>query len=187
VILRCVCKTVQEEVDEEKEQAVQRAAAGRLRGRCHLLACPWMVEGERRNAQGHQENDSVFVRGVSFPEYRQVEEHDGEQFAGFREDKCQIVDVRQAGVAKGRRQRRGNADQKQGVEYATGREYRGDLLALWSREVEVYEARDGRERGLNGVQDDREGEALRWGLWLFRCRRTDWVGCRRDGLLKHCP
>lgn len=116
-----------------------------------------------------------------------MEEHDGEEFAGLREDEGQVVDVCQTGVAKGRRQRRGDADQEQGEEDPTGRENRGDFLAPWSREKKVYEACDCGEGGLDGIQDDREGEALRRGLWLFCCRGTDGVGCRRDGFLKHCP
>lgn len=45
-----------------------------------------MVEGEDCDAKGHGEDDAVFVKRVSFSEDCKVQEHDGEELAGFGED-----------------------------------------------------------------------------------------------------
>lgn len=46
-----------------------------------------MMQSKRCHAQGDQEDNTVFVQGVPFSENGEMEEHDGQQFAGFGEDK----------------------------------------------------------------------------------------------------
>lgn len=61
-----------------------------------------MVQCESRYAQGDQQDNTVLVQRISLPEDGQVKEHDRKEFAGLREDKRQVVDMRQTSVAKWR-------------------------------------------------------------------------------------
>lgn len=60
-----------------------------------------MVECEDCDACGDEEDDEVFVEGVAFAENGEVQEHDGEQLAGFGEDEGDVVYMRQTRVAEG--------------------------------------------------------------------------------------
>lgn len=50
-----------------------------------------------------------------------MKKHDWKEFAGLRQNEGQVVDMRQAGVAEGRGQRRCNADEEQREEYLARR------------------------------------------------------------------
>lgn len=60
------------------------------------------MEGEDGDAGCHEENDKVFVEGVAFAEYSQVEEHYWEELAGFGEDVGYVVYMGEGSVAEGR-------------------------------------------------------------------------------------
>lgn len=51
------------------------------------------MECEDSDTGSDAEDDEVFVERVAFSEYGDVEEHDGEKFTGFCEDKGYVVDV----------------------------------------------------------------------------------------------
>jgi len=59
------------------------------------------VQGEDCDAGGDSEDDEVFVEGEGAAEEGYVEEHYGEQLAGFGENEGYIVDVGEGGVAEG--------------------------------------------------------------------------------------
>ena len=40
-----------------------------------------MVDCENGHTRSHERHDKVFVEGVGFPEYGEVEEHDGKELA----------------------------------------------------------------------------------------------------------
>lgn len=135
MVLRRVGEAVQQEVDEQQEQPVQGAPTvdrgGPLLGRARV------VESEGRDAQGDQQDDSVFVQRVALPEEGDVEEHHRQQFTGLGQYEGQIVDVAETGVAERRRQRRGDADDDQREQDLPVGEDRGHLLALGRREVQI--------------------------------------------------
>lgn len=81
-----------------------------------------MVEGENGDAGSYEQNDEVFVEGVAFTEYGQVEEHYGEELAGFGEDVSYIVYVGERSVAEGGSEGGGNGDEEEGEEDAGGGE-----------------------------------------------------------------
>lgn len=113
-----------------------------------------MVERERRDSQRNQKHNSVFIQRVALPENSQMKKHDRKEFAGLCQNEGQVVDMRQAGVAKGRGQRRCNADEEQREEYLARRKDWGHFLACWSGEEEVEETGEGSEGRLDGVQDN---------------------------------
>ena len=51
------------------------------------------MKSEYRDAEGDQEDNEVFVERVGAAEESDVEEHDGEELAGFGQDEGQVVDV----------------------------------------------------------------------------------------------
>lgn len=59
-----------------------------------------MVEGEDGDAGRNGQDDEVLGQRVAAAEEGDVEEHDGEELAGFGEDKGQVIDVREGGVAE---------------------------------------------------------------------------------------
>lgn len=75
-----------------------------------------MVEGEDCDSCGYESDDEIFVEGVGFAEDGQVEEHDGEELAGFGEDEGDVVDVSKGGVAEGRGEGGGDGDEQEGRE-----------------------------------------------------------------------
>lgn len=52
-----------------------------------------MIDGENSYAHSHEGHDKVFVEGVGFPEYGEVEKHDRKKLARFGKDECYIIDV----------------------------------------------------------------------------------------------
>lgn len=60
-----------------------------------------MVDCEYCDSGGDEGHDEIFVQGIGFSKDGQVEEHDGEEFAGFGEDEGYVVDVGEGGVAEG--------------------------------------------------------------------------------------
>ena len=63
-----------------------------------------MVNSENGHACSHQGHDKIFVERVGFPEYGEVEKHDGEELARFGKDECYIVDVSERRVSERRGQ-----------------------------------------------------------------------------------
>ena len=61
-----------------------------------------MVDGENGHSRGHQGHDKVFIERVRFPEYREVEEHDGKELARFGKDERYIIDVSERSVSERR-------------------------------------------------------------------------------------
>jgi hypothetical protein len=95
--------------------------------------------------------------------------------------------VRKTGISKGRCQRRGDADQEQREENLPSRENGRNLLARRSRKIEVEKSGDRSKGGLYGIENDREGKALRRRVWFFSSWRTDWEIDRGNRLLKDTP
>lgn len=58
------------------------------------------MEGEDGDAGGNERNDEVFVERIAFAEDCQMQEHDGEELAGFGENEGDIVDVSERGIAE---------------------------------------------------------------------------------------
>ena len=59
------------------------------------------MEGEDCDAGGDEGDDEIFVQGEALAENGEVEEHDGEELAGFGEDEGNVVDMVEGGVAEG--------------------------------------------------------------------------------------
>lgn len=95
--------------------------------------------------------------------------------------------MRQASVAKRRCQRRGDADKEQGEEDLASWECRRYLLACRGRENKVEKARKRSKGGLDGIQDNRESEALRGRFWICCTGRSDGIGDGGNGFLKDTP
>ena len=89
-----------------------------------------------------------------------MERHDGEQFAGFGEDKGQVVDVGKGGVAKGGSERCCQCDEEERCEGVFGRKNveRSSLV----KKVEAAACKG--EKGLDCVKDN--GEAKEFSLRL---------------------
>ncbi len=86
------------------------------------------MQREDGDAGGDKEDDEIFVEGVRFAEDGEVEEHDGEEFAGFGEDEGDVVDVGEAGVAEGGGEGGGDGDEDEGEEYGfRGKDWGGFL------------------------------------------------------------
>lgn len=60
-----------------------------------------MVECEDGYSGCDRGDNGVLVEGIRAAEDGEVEEHDGEKFAGFGKDEGDVVDVFKGGVAKG--------------------------------------------------------------------------------------
>ena len=108
-----------------------------------------MVKREYCDSSGYERYDEVFVERVGFPEDGEVEEHDGEEFAGFGENEGYVVDVGEGGVAEWGGEGGGYGNQQYLGEDGAGRE------DGWSRvgggEVEVDVTDQGGEGGLDCV------------------------------------
>ena len=110
MVLGAVCEAIEEEVDREEGQAPDGrlfdagARGGFLRGR-------GVVESEDRDAGSDEGDDEVFVEGIAFSEDGEVQEHHGEELAGFGEDESDVVDVGETGVAKGGCEGGGDGDE----------------------------------------------------------------------------
>jgi len=159
VVLRRVREAVEQQVDAEQQEAPRGAALERVRlGR--VLLGRRRVQREHGDAGRHGEHDEVLVPGVAASEERDVQEHDGQQLARFREDERDVVDVREAGVAERRgergRQRHGDERERDGARGEDGR-WGG---AARRREVEVGEPGEDGEEGLDCVEEDGEFEDL---------------------------
>lgn len=112
------------------------------------------MQGEYRDAGGDEEDDEVFVEGIAFAEDGEVEEHHGEELAGFGEDIGYVVDVGEGGVAEGRGQGGGDGDEDEGLKNAGGGEYGGCAGGGAGGDAEIHVAGQGGEAGLDGVEED---------------------------------
>ena len=59
-----------------------------------------MVDCENGHTCSDQGHDKVFVQRIGFPEYGEVEEHDGKELARFGKNKCYIIDVSERSVSE---------------------------------------------------------------------------------------
>ena len=96
-----------------------------------------MVKGEDCDSGGYERYDKVFIERVGFPEDGEVEEHDGEEFAGFGEDEGYIVDVGEGGVAERGGEGGGYGDEEEWWEDGAGREDGGSRVGGGEVEVDV--------------------------------------------------
>ena len=96
-----------------------------------------MVKREYCDSSGYERYDEVFVERVGFPKDGEVEEHDGEEFAGFGENEGYVVDVGEGGVAKGGGEGGGYGDEEERREYGAGREDGGGGVGGGEMEVDV--------------------------------------------------
>lgn len=95
------------------------------------------MEGENGHAGRDGYDDEVFVEWIAFFKERNVEEHDGEQFTGFGEDKGNVIYVGEGGVAKGRGEGRCKADCQEGNDHAARGNQGWEGFVAWSAEAEV--------------------------------------------------
>lgn len=110
-----------------------------------------MVDRENRNAGRYERDHEIFVERVGFPEDGEVQEHDGEELAGFGEDEGYVVDVGEGGVAEGGGEGGGYGDEDEGEEDCAGGEDGGWGGGGGGGEEEVNVACEGGEGGLDGV------------------------------------
>ncbi len=171
VVLGGVGEAVEEEVDGEKEEApgavcrLRRPLAGRGGGG----GFPRVVEGEDGDAGGDEGHDGVFVQRVALAEDGQVQEHDGQELARFREDEGDVVDVREAGVAEGRGEGGGDGDEDQGAEDGARWEDGAGGGGAGGGAQEVDVACQGGEGGLHRVEEDGVAEAFGGGGRAVSC------------------
>ena len=172
MVLYRVGEAVEEQVYPQQRQTVD-AACGVGFG---LAGLRRVVECEESDAARDGQHDQVLGERVALAEQRDVQGHHGQQFAGLREHKRQVVDVGERGVAEGRGERGCEGDKEEGWE----RRARGEDVVGTIGLVEEVEApaREGEER-LDRVQHNREPEVL----CLRLRRRVDRVWCRGDALL----
>lgn len=119
-----------------------------------------MIDCEHSDPGGDEGHDEIFVERVEFSEDGQVEEHDGEKFAGFGEDEGDVVDVGEGGVAEGGGERGGYGDENEGEKDGSGGEYGGCGRGGGRGEEEVGVACEGGEGGLDGIEEDGVGETF---------------------------
>lgn len=157
VILGAVGEAIKQEVDAQQQQSPGQI---RLLRQLRLLGLFIRVEREDGHASGDGGHDGVLVNRVALPEDGDVEEHDGQQLAALGQQERDVVDVREAGVAKGAGQAVCDGDEHEGAEDAARGENRRHGGAFGGREQEVDEA-DGRgEERLDGVEEDGEAPDL---------------------------
>lgn len=154
VILDGVCEAVEKEIDAQQEHAphdillgvAAAGLAGRLGGS--------RVQGEDGNASSDKGHDSVLVDWVFPAEEGHVQEHDGEEFAGFGEDVGDVVNVAETGVAEGRGEGLSDRDKQETEGDGEGGEDAGGGVRRGIGVAEVDVAGEGGEKGLDGVEDE---------------------------------
>lgn len=92
-----------------------------------------------------------------------MEEHDGEEFAGFGEDEGEVVDVGEGGVAERGGEGLGDCDDEEGEEGGAGGEDGCGGGGGGGGGEEVEAAGDEGEEGLYGIEKDGKGEAFAGG------------------------
>lgn len=153
VILGTIRQPIKQQIDPQQQQPPRRA---RLLAPRRLLALLARVQGKHGDARRHGRDDEVLVQRVALAEDGDVEEHDGEQLAALGEQKGDVVDVRQARVAKRAGQAARDGDEGQGREDAARGDDGRDGAAAGGRGEEVDEADGGGEDGLDRVEEDGE-------------------------------
>lgn len=187
MVLSGIGQAVQEKVNGQQENTPHGRARALLSSCSYLLASAGVVECECRNTQCNHQHNTVLVQGVSLAEDGEVQDHNGEELAGLGKNECQVVDMGKTGVTEGRGEGRGDADKDQREEYTASGKDRGNALAFRCREEEVCEACNGGERGLDRIQDQREGKSLRRRLRFSSTGSAHWITSRRDAFLENAP
>ena len=180
VVLGAVRQAVEQEVDAEQEEPpgrVRPVVGGAFAAAVLLPAA--RVQRKDGHAGGDGRDDEVLVQGVPLPKHRDMQKHDREQLAALGEEECDVVNVREGGVAEGAGEAAGDGDEGEGREDARRGDDGRDGAAARGGGDEV-DASDRRgEDGLDGVEED--GEVPHFG----RGRRA--VRCCRELLLEVCP
>ena len=70
-----------------------------------------MVDGENGHTHGHKGHHKVFIERVRFPEYGEVEEHNGKKLARLGKNECYIINVSERSVSERGGQRRSHCHQ----------------------------------------------------------------------------
>lgn len=171
MILGTIRQPIKQQIDPQQQQPPRRA---RLLAPHRLLALLARVQGEDGDARRHGRDDEVLVQRVALAEDGDVEEHDGEQLAALGEQEGDVVEVREARVAKRAGQAARDGDEGQRREDAARGDDGRDGAAARGRGEEVDEADGGGEDGLDRVEEDGEVPDF---------LRTDGTVCRRRQLL----
>ena len=153
VVLGAVGQAVKQQIDAQEQQAPGGVGIVRPRRLPLLLA---RVQREDGDAGRHRRHDQVLVERVALAEYRDVQEHDGQQLAALGEQEGDVVGVGEAGVAEGARQAAGDGDEGQRREEAARGDDWRDLGPFRRRGNEVDAADGGCEGRLHRVQEDGE-------------------------------
>lgn len=111
-------------------------------------------------ASRHRGDDKILVQGVLPSEQRDMQSHDRQQLARFRENVGNIVDMRQGGIAKGRCQRRYECCEEKRRKYATVGKYSWCCRTSRGEDSEVEQAGNAGKGTLDGVQEDRVAKLL---------------------------
>lgn len=159
VVLDTVCQAVEEQVDAEEQHPPGHVAL--VLGRGVLLALLARVQREDGHAGGHGCHHEVLVQRIALAEERDVEEHDGQELARLGEQERDVVNVRQAGVAKGRGERLGEGNEDERREDLLRGEDRRDRGVSRCAEVEVDGTRQRGKERLDRIQEDWVFENLR--------------------------
>lgn len=82
------------------------------------------MEGEDSDTASDREHDEVLVQREAFLKERDVEKHDGEEFARLCEDEGDVVNVGKGCIAEGGRETRSNGYEEQRKHNFPRRKYR---------------------------------------------------------------
>ena len=126
VVLGCVGEAVEEKVDGQEGEAVVGGRGCVFRG--GEVGFGWVVEGEESDARCDGEDDKIFAEWVAALVKDDVQEHDGQQFAGFGECVGEVVDVGKGGIAERCSEGRGRGYQQEREECARRRKERSVRL-----------------------------------------------------------
>jgi hypothetical protein len=107
--LGAIGETVEKEVYGQEEKTP--GSAGIVGGSSLGLLLAARVQGEDGNASGDRGDDEVLVEWVAATEEGYVEEHDGQQLTALGEQKGDVVNMGEAGVAKGAGETAGDGDE----------------------------------------------------------------------------
>lgn len=168
VVLGAVGQAVEQQVDGEKEHAPRHVAL-LIRGRV-LLGLLSRVQRKDGDARRHGRHHQVLVQRVALAEDGNVQEHDGQQLARLGQQEGDVVDMRQAGVAKGRRERLCQGHKHERRQDAPRRENGRDRGVSRRAEVQVDGTTNGGKEGLDRVQENGVLEHLGVAFGAVRCR-----------------
>lgn len=154
VILDGVCEAVEKEIDAQQEHAPHDILLGVATAGLARRLGGGRVQGEDSDAGGDEGYDGVLIDWVFPAEEGHVQEHDGEEFAGFGEDVGDVVNVAETGVAEGRGEGLSDRDKQETEGDGEGGEDTGGGGGRGVGVAKVDVAGEGGEEGLDGVEDE---------------------------------